>query len=93
MPHRSPFPPFELPNVDLPQLFFESRPNSLRPPFPRDHIITTDSLTGESLSYEEVGNLARSFARGLKRHLNFQKGDVICLYSTNHVSSSIFFWS
>jgi len=83
MPYRSPFPPFELPPYDFPHAFFEKR----EIPFPRDHIITSDSVTGESLSFESVRQLARSFGRGLKKHLGFQKGDVICLYSTNHVLS------
>ena len=81
MPYRSPFPPFELPPYDFPHAFFEKRD----PPFPPDHIITSDAETGESLSFEFIRQLARAFGRGLKKHLEFQKGDVICLYSTNHV--------
>jgi hypothetical protein len=83
MPYRSPFPSFELPHCDLPHLFYESRENSLS--FPQGQVIAADAATGESLTFEETGNLARSFARGLKKHLGFQKGDVLCLYSQNHV--------
>jgi 4-coumarate--CoA ligase len=83
MPYRSPFPSFELPNCDLPRLFYESREKSF--PFPCDQVITADAATGEELTFERTGKLARSFARGLKKHLGFQKGDVLCLYSQNHV--------
>lgn len=84
MPYRSPFPPFALPPYDFPQAFFEKRDL----PFPPDHIITSDAETGESLSFKSVRQLARAFGRGLKKHLGLQKGDVICLYSTNHVFPS-----
>jgi hypothetical protein len=85
MPYRSPFPPFELPHCDWPELIFERRENSL--PFPRDHVITQDAETGEGLSFHQVQELSRALGRGLKTQLKFEKGDVICLFSTNHVIS------
>jgi hypothetical protein len=83
MPYHSPFPPFELPHCDWTQLIFERRETSL--PFPRDHIITQDADTGEGLSFHQVQELSRALGRGLKTHFRFGKGDVICLFSTNHV--------
>jgi acyl-coenzyme A synthetase/AMP-(fatty) acid ligase len=86
MPYKSPFPPFELPAVDLPGLFYESRKSTL--PFPTDETITIDLETGESLSYNDIQSLAIPFARGLKANLGLKSKDVICVYSTNHVNAS-----
>jgi len=83
MPYKSPFPPFELPAVDLPRLFFESRESSL--PFPKDHIITQDAVTGEGYAWRDIYQKSHALARGLKTHMGIKKGDVICLYSANHV--------
>ena len=87
MPYRSPFPAFDLPFADLPGLFFDSRKsNTLNStPFPHDQIITTDAETSESLTYEQIRDLAGCFARGLTTKIGLKKGDAICVYSTNHV--------
>jgi 4-coumarate--CoA ligase len=87
MPYRSPFPVFELPSVDLPGLFFDSRKSNSKnsTPFPHDQIITTLAETGESLTYDQIRQLSGSFARGLKTKIGLKRGDAICIYSTNHV--------
>jgi 4-coumarate--CoA ligase len=84
MPYKSPFPPFELPNLDLPYLWFESKESSLT--YPKDHIITQDAVTEEGYSWQDIRTLGHALGRGLKKHLNIKKGEVICIYSTNHVN-------
>lgn len=99
MPHKSLFPPVDIPNVDLWTLLFERDhlpfpedkgtslgPNPLWPPyssFPLE--IFTDGQTGRTLTFAALRSTAVSFGKGLKALWRWRRGDVIALYTPNHI--------
>jgi 4-coumarate--CoA ligase len=84
----SPYPKIEIPQVDIPTLLFETeRPEKFR--YPRDRALFIDALTQRSLSLNELHELARRFGRGLREQWNWQRGDVLCVFSVNQVDTGV----
>ena len=88
---KSPYSPVDIPELDIPTLLFEKeRPREIA--FPRDRKLFIDAKTGRGLSLEELHDQSRRFGQGLKENWNWQKGDVLCIFSVNHVETGIIVW-
>ncbi|KKZ65809.1 hypothetical protein EMCG_01194 [[Emmonsia] crescens] len=88
MPAKSPYPPLEIPNVDLWTLLFENKQR----PFPDDHVIFQDADTLRSYNYAQVKSTALEFGMGLKATWDWQKGDVLAIISPNSIDMPPVIW-
>jgi hypothetical protein len=88
---KSPYPPVDIPELDIPTfLFEEDRTKHIA--FPRDRKLFIDYKTGWGLSLDELHSKSRRFGQGLKEKWNWQKGDVLCIFSANQVETGIILW-
>src|SRR5205809_1683092 len=88
---KSPYPDIEVPDVDIPTFLFETkRPKQYD--FPRNREIFIDAKTGRSLSLNQLHDQSRRFGQGLKEKWNWQKGDVLCIFSVNQVDTPVVIW-
>jgi 4-coumarate--CoA ligase len=55
-------------------------------------VIFLEAETGRSYTYAQVRNTAIRFGRGLKANWNWQKGDVLALYSPNTIDYPAVIW-
>jgi 4-coumarate--CoA ligase len=83
MPIKSPFPAINLPAQDIFSFLFERKDH----PFPKNHTVFQDATTDKSYSFEDVHNKAVDFGKGLKMIYEWQKGDVLALFSPNHIDT------
>jgi 4-coumarate--CoA ligase len=88
---KSVYPSIDIPDIDIPTLLFESD----RPPqhnFPRTREIFIDAKSGRSLSLSQLHEQSRRFGQGLQEKWNWQKGDVLCIFSVNQVDTGVVIW-
>jgi 4-coumarate--CoA ligase len=88
---KSPYPPLDIPEIDIPTFLFETeRPKKYQ--YPRDRPLFIDAKTGNSLSLNQIHDLSRRFGQGLKEKWGWKKGDVLCIYSINQLETCIVIW-
>ncbi|KAK3192225.1 hypothetical protein K4F52_001855 [Lecanicillium sp. MT-2017a] len=80
MPIKSSMIEEVVPNVDAWEYFMESPRN-----YPDDQTLYLDGETGRSYTFAQTKSLAADFGKGLKHKLKWQKGDVMGLYTPNHI--------
>ena len=104
MPHESLYPPIEIPNTDVWGLLFEQNDTA----FPSDKglstrlhqnllltnspVIFVDAETNKSYTFDQVKKLAVEFGKGLKAVWDWQKGDVMALFTPNNIDVPPFIW-
>ncbi|EON66726.1 hypothetical protein W97_05972 [Coniosporium apollinis CBS 100218] len=88
MPTASAYPSFEVPNTDLWGLLFERKDRA----FPDDKVIYLDPSTSRSYTYAQVKQTALDFGAGLRALWDWQKGDVLALYTPNCIDTPAITW-
>ncbi|KAL9117272.1 MAG: hypothetical protein Q9187_006194 [Circinaria calcarea] len=88
MPTESTYPPFQVPTTDLWGFLFERKDKH----FPDDKVIYRDADTNRSYTYAEVKSTAVDFGKGLKSVWEWQKGDVLGLFTPNCVDMPSVTW-
>ncbi|KAF2440917.1 4-coumarate-CoA ligase-like protein [Karstenula rhodostoma CBS 690.94] len=88
MPTKSSFPDVPIPDVDLWGFLFERKDK----PFQDDKVIYVDPYTKRSYTYAQVKATAIEFGQGLKALWDWQKGDVLALYTTNCIDTPAITW-
>ncbi|KAJ9645322.1 hypothetical protein H2199_003328 [Coniosporium tulheliwenetii] len=88
MPTASAYPSFEVPNTDLWGLLFERKDRA----FPDDKVIYLDPSTSRSYTYAQVKQTALDFGTGLRALWDWQKGDVLALYTPNCIDTPAITW-
>ncbi|EEH04398.1 phenylacetyl-CoA ligase [Histoplasma capsulatum G186AR] len=88
MPAQSPYPPLEIPNIDVWTLLFENKWE----PFPDDQVMLEDADTLRSYTYSQVKSTALDFGMGLKATWDWQKGDVLAIISPNNIDMPPVMW-
>lgn len=88
MPTASPYPSVGIPNADIWGFLFEREEK----PFPDDKVIYLDSSTNRSYTYGQVKSTAIDFGKGLKGVWDWQKGDVLAIFSPNCIDTPAVTW-
>ncbi|KAF2474564.1 4-coumarate-CoA ligase-like protein [Lindgomyces ingoldianus] len=88
MPSESQYPPIDIPNTDVWGFLFERKDR----PYPDDKVIYQDPYTNRSYTYAQVKNSAADFGKGLKALWDWQKGDVLALYTPNCIDTPAITW-
>ncbi|KXT11909.1 hypothetical protein AC579_8581 [Pseudocercospora musae] len=88
MPSQSPYPELEIPNVGLWDFLFERNDRD----FPDDKVVYVDPATDRSYTYAQVKSTAIEFGKGLKGLWDWQKGDVLALYTPNCIDTPAITW-
>ncbi|UPX17713.1 uncharacterized protein EKO05_0008053 [Ascochyta rabiei] len=88
MPFESQFPSLPLPDVDLWEFLFERKDKG----FADDKVIYFDPYTKRSYTYAQVRNTAIEFGKGLKGLWDWQKNDVLALYTPNCIDTPAITW-
>ncbi|PKS06423.1 hypothetical protein jhhlp_007171 [Lomentospora prolificans] len=85
MPLTSPYPEVPLPRSDLWSFLFERDDLAFGP----DHVLLVDGETQRSYNFGQIKTLSAEFGKGLKSQWNWQKGDVLALYTPNSIDTPI----
>ncbi|KAJ4370576.1 hypothetical protein N0V83_005097 [Neocucurbitaria cava] len=88
MPSESKFPKLPIPDVDLWAFLFERKDRT----YPDDKVIYFDPYTKRSYTYAQVRSAAENFGKGLKALWDWQKGDVLALYTPNCIDTPAITW-
>ncbi|KAF2876228.1 hypothetical protein BDV95DRAFT_483484 [Massariosphaeria phaeospora] len=88
MPSESKYPSIPIPTTDLWAFLFERNDR----PYPDDHVIYLDPYTKRSYTYAQVKSTAIEFGKGLKGAWEWQKGDVLALYTPNSIDTPAVTW-
>ncbi|KAF9887162.1 hypothetical protein FE257_010416 [Aspergillus nanangensis] len=88
MPITSPYPDIDIPDVSIWSFLFE-RPDV---PYPRNHGIFYDESTGREYTYNDVRHLSLQFGHGLRQRWQWKKGEVLAIFSPNHVMMAPVIW-
>ncbi|KAF2108962.1 4-coumarate-CoA ligase-like protein [Lophiotrema nucula] len=88
MPSESKYPSLPIPDVDLWAFLFERKDK----PYPDDKVIYFDPHTSRSYTYAQVKASAIDFGKGLKALWDWQKGDVLALYTPNCIDTPAITW-
>ncbi|KAL8749492.1 MAG: hypothetical protein Q9199_007648 [Rusavskia elegans] len=88
MPTESSYPPVDIPPIDIWGLLFERKDRE----FPDDKVIYLDPETCRSYTYGQVRNTAIEFGKGLKSVWEWQKGDVLALFTPNSIDTPSVLW-
>ncbi|OAL53362.1 4-coumarate-CoA ligase-like protein [Pyrenochaeta sp. DS3sAY3a] len=88
MPSESKYPSVPIPDVDIWAFLFERKDK----PFPDDKPIYTDPYTSRSYTFAQVKETAQNFGKGLKALWDWQKGDVLALYTPNCIDTPAVTW-
>ncbi|EED21683.1 phenylacetyl-CoA ligase, putative [Talaromyces stipitatus ATCC 10500] len=83
MPVKSPYPDFEIPDVDIWSFLFERKDRA----FPDDKNLFVDADTQRSYTFAQLRETALSFGHGLKATWDWKKGDVLAIFSPNCVDT------
>ncbi|KAF7959399.1 hypothetical protein EAE96_001019 [Botrytis aclada] len=75
-----------IPEMDLWSVLFEREDK----PFSDDQVLYTSSTS--SHTYSSIKSQTISFGLGLRHHYSFKKGDVLALFSENHIDTPITMW-
>ena len=88
---KSPYPHIYIPEVDIPSFLFETeRPKHFK--YPRTRPLFIDAKTGKSLSLDQLHDQSRRFGQGLKEKWEWEKNDVLCIFSVNQVDTGVVIW-
>lgn len=74
------FPSIDIPDVDLFGFLFEQIV-----PFPQNTVIYVDPLTQRQYTFGEVKRTATAFGNALRTKWNWQKGEVVGIFSANSI--------
>ncbi|KAF8469078.1 hypothetical protein BDZ91DRAFT_781993 [Kalaharituber pfeilii] len=88
MPHPSPFPVIDIPNVDIYTFLFDRKDK----PFPDNHPGFIDATTKRTYTYADVRDESKRFGIGLESLWEWRKGDVLAIFSTNNIDTPIVTW-
>ncbi|PPJ58103.1 hypothetical protein CBER1_05278 [Cercospora berteroae] len=88
MPSKSTYPDINIPDVGLWDFLFERKDRD----FPDDKVIYVDPTTTRSYTYAQTKQTAIDFGKGLKGLWDFQKGDVLALYTPNCIDTPAVTW-
>ncbi|KAH0551150.1 hypothetical protein GP486_007514, partial [Trichoglossum hirsutum] len=88
MPTESDYLPLNIPDIDIWAFLFERTDK----PYPDDKVIYADSDTKRNYTYTTVRDTAIGFGKGLKSIWNWQKGDVLALYTPNSIDTPAVTW-
>ncbi|CAG5183837.1 uncharacterized protein ALTATR162_LOCUS10777 [Alternaria atra] len=88
MPSESQYPSLPIPDVDLWAFLFERKDR----PYADDKVIYFDPYTKRSYTYTQVRDAAINFGKGLKSLWDWQKGDVLALYTPNCIDTPAITW-
>lgn len=88
MPTKSSYPEVPIPDIDLWEFLFERKDK----PFPDDKVIYFDPYTTRSYTFAQVKSAAIDFGKGLKALWDWQKGDVLLLYTPNSIDTPAVTW-
>ncbi|KAF2097347.1 4-coumarate-CoA ligase 2 [Rhizodiscina lignyota] len=75
----SAYPPITVPPVDLWTFLLERTDRE----YSDDHAIYVDIAAQKRLNFRNIHHSAEQFGRGLRQHWNWQKGDVLALFTPN----------
>ncbi|KAK4696840.1 hypothetical protein P7C71_g1152, partial [Lecanoromycetidae sp. Uapishka_2] len=84
MPTESRYPKVDIPNADIWAFLFERTDR----PFPDDK----DAHTSRSYTYNQVKDTAINFGKGLKSVWEWQKEDVLALFTPNCIDTPAIIW-
>jgi 4-coumarate--CoA ligase len=88
---KSPYPPIDIPEIDIPTFLFETkRPTQFN--YPRTRPLFIDAKTGRTLSLDQIHTQSRQFGQGLKDNWGWKKGDVLCIFSINQIDTGVVIW-
>ncbi|KAK4900374.1 hypothetical protein LTR27_002599 [Elasticomyces elasticus] len=82
MPTASSYPSCDIPTVDLWDFMFESPRDGS---FPEDKVIYRALDDSRRYTFAEVKSTAKAFGNALLNGWNWQKGDILCVFSPNDV--------
>lgn len=85
---RPPDPPLDIPNVGLYDFLFERKDKD----FPDDKVIYVDGESRRSYTFAQVKAAAIDFGKGLKGLWDWQKGNVLALYTPNCIDTPAITW-
>jgi len=88
MPSKSTFPDVDIPNVGIWDFLFENKQRE----FPDDQVILLDPYTKRSYTYAQLKKSATEFGKGLKALWEFEKGDVLNLFTPNSIDTPAVMW-
>ncbi|TKA48826.1 hypothetical protein B0A49_13105 [Cryomyces minteri] len=88
MPTKSSYPDVEIPDTDIWGFLFERKDR----PYPDDKVIYVDPYTNRLYTYAQVKNTAVDFGKGLKALWDWQKGDVLALFTPNCIDTPSITW-
>ncbi|GES88385.1 acetyl-CoA synthetase-like protein [Rhizophagus clarus] len=80
MPFRSNFPDIDVKKIGIYQ-FITSNPYGIDD----DKVIFIDGLTDKKLTFGQLKANSKKLAFGLKNEIKFKRGDVLVIYSPNHI--------
>ncbi|KAH7360484.1 hypothetical protein BKA65DRAFT_577222 [Rhexocercosporidium sp. MPI-PUGE-AT-0058] len=84
MATESPFPPFEIPEIDVWNFIFEGERS-----FPDNKVVYVDAKTSRQYTFQEVKDTATAFGHALRTKWNWNKGDVVGFYSPNCIDTPV----
>lgn len=82
---QSLLPRVNIPETGILQFLFKNTHKT-----PEDRKLYIDAFTGDSLTYGQLKDNILRFAATLQDKFNFQKGDVVAIYSPNQVRCDFF---
>lgn len=85
MPAESLHPPVDIPKLGLWDFLFERKDK----PFADDKVLLIDADTERSYTYTQLRTAALDFGKGLKAVWDWQKGDVLALYTPNSIDTAV----
>ncbi|KAK4935922.1 hypothetical protein LTR66_015397 [Elasticomyces elasticus] len=88
MPTDSTYPLLDIPKTDVWGLLFERKDRA----FPDDKVIYLDPYTSRSYTFSETKSAAIAFGTGLKATWDWQRGDVLALYTPNCIDTPAVMW-
>ncbi|KAF1815880.1 acetyl-CoA synthetase-like protein [Eremomyces bilateralis CBS 781.70] len=88
MPVESSYPPFEVPTSDLWTFLFERKEK----PYGDDKLLYIDPSTKRGYTYAQCKDAAKEFGMGLKALWDWEKGDVLALYTPNCIDTPAIMW-
>ncbi|KAK5132264.1 hypothetical protein LTR08_009252 [Meristemomyces frigidus] len=88
MPAESKYPLIDIPDVGLWDFLFERKERD----YADDKVIFIDPDTSRSYTYAQTKQTASDFGKGLKSLWDWQKGDVLALYTPNCIDTPVVTW-
>src|SRR6266542_3988944 len=82
---KSKFPDIEIPKIGVYQ-YITNNPYGIND----DKIIFIDGITDKRLTFGQFKSNSKKLANGLINKVNFKHGDVLAIFSHNHVSDHYF---